>query len=224
MGNSETTGNSEIITLWQAFKAPIEKITSTIKMLPRFHQNAQPAPRVWIEVQCEGQAMHTLRVENLTPFHFQQIHDSFIADECLGFKLLFRDGECNTFSLASVLGHQMVVTYLFQKDPAGQLSNGLQTSVFIDFLISWDQGETLKVADGTDTYTEREARDIFLHALFDFADHLRDTLEKRHQEAFQANATPDYFSLGEVTNKGGKIYDQPAMNNLVFTERDVVTV
>ncbi len=222
--NSETTKKPTLTNLWQSVARSTNKIaTEAIKMLPRFRSRSYPVPRVWIEAQCEGPSMQTLRVENLTPFSFDQIHDSFIADECLGFKLLFRDGECNTFSLSSVRGHQMVVTYLFQKDTAQQLNSELQTSVLIDFLISWEDGETLKTADGAITYTAQEARKIFLYALFDFADHLRDTLEKRHAEACRTNRIPDYFSLGKVANKGGKIYDQPAMDNLCFPESNIVT-
>lgn len=161
-------------------------------------------PIVSVRMRHNEPSMLTLRIENLTPCYIANLDGSFIDDECFGFKLLLRDGCCQTMdsdTVEKILSrHRCGVAYSFLPDHISGTYKEPTTTILVNFDACWPKNNPKKLSNLESEFTKQM---IF------FANYLESVLVARYKQAKAEGATPDYFSLGEVKNSGGKIYDQP---------------
>lgn len=170
-------------------------------------------PKVWVQVNCEQGSPITVHIENLPPFDDGIIEDSLIDDECLGFALLMRGENCTTYNREIPEAKRLVISYIFKKERKKHSPRIKSTSVKIDFLISNDENFRPSKFKDPQKFDDTEARAFLANEIFYFAKHLQKVFEARYQTAISEQIAPDYLSIGEIRNKGGKIFVPPAVDN-----------
>lgn len=181
-------------------------------------------PSVWVQTREGASDLLTLHVRNLAPFQYRiaDLDSSFIGDECFGFKMILRDGHCNTIDGETTkklkTRRPLAVAYTFRPDSEVEhhAESGLATSIMIDLHADWPRS-------GTAAKHANMENDFARHVIA-FANHLQAVLVARYEKAKAENTMPDYFSLGETKNSGGKIYETQFSQKFPIDKAALVTI
>ncbi len=167
-------------------------------------------PKVWVQVNCEQASPITIHIENLPPFLDAEIDDSVIDDECLGFRLLMQGEECATYSREIPEDKRLVVSYILQKEQNPHDAETIKsTSIKIDFLIGNNGDFRPSKFSDPHRFDDTEARAFLASEIFYFAKHLEKIFEARREAALFEQTAPNYLAVGEIRNRGGKIFTPP---------------
>lgn len=181
-------------------------------------------PSVWVQTREGASDLLTLHIRNLAPFQYRiaDLDASFIGDECFGFKMILRDGHCNTIDDETAkklkTRRPLAVAYTFRPDSEvdHHTKSDLVTSIMIDLHANWPRsGTAAKHANIENDFARR---------VIAFANHLQSVLVARYEEAKTKNTMPDYFSLSETKNSGGKIYETQFSQKIPIDTATLVTI